>query len=76
MKTPRIYPDLPFLELFLMLVQQLFLQTDDVLALVVVDQVHALQRRDHVILLDARLFTYFIDCYQGSFPIFISFDSQ
>ena len=69
MKTSRVYSDGSLLQLLLMLVQQLLLQTDDVLALVVVDEVHALQCGDDVIFLDTCLFTNLIDCYHRSLTI-------
>lgn len=52
-ETFAIDSDLALLHGFLVLVDRLLVDADDVLALVVVDQIQDLQRRDHVLLLDA-----------------------
>ena len=59
-----------------MLVQELLLETDDVLALVVVDEVHALQGGDDVVLLDAGLLADLIDRDLRSIAVVSSLDAQ
>ena len=50
-------------------VEKILLQTDDVLAFVVVYEVHGLQRGDDVLLLDAGLFADLVDGELGGFPL-------
>ena len=59
-----------------MLVKELLLQADDVLALVVVDEVHALQGGDDVVLLDAGLLADLIDRDLRSITVVAPLDSQ
>ena len=53
-----------------------YLETDDVLALVVVDEVHALQGGDDVVLLDAGLLADLIDRDLRSIAVVSSLDAQ
>ena len=61
MEGPGVDPDGPLGQLLGVLVQQVLLQAQDVLALVVVDQVHGLEGGDDILLLDAGLFADLVD---------------
>ena len=52
-----VYPDLPLIHGSGVLLQYFLRQADDVLALVVLDQVHVLQGGHHVLLPDAGVLT-------------------